>query len=323
MEIPNWLAESGPRVPLESLIEEVNKIYHSFDAINYDSDHPEIHRQLPPIWTEMIARMPHSTSWNILDLGCGTGFEANLLLNKLGDKVIALTAFDPSVEMMAICKKRLSRFSQVRYCSRIEEAHSHGPFNLLLTNSLLHHLPNVAETIESLLPILSGDAVWLAGHEPSARFYRNSECLKLSNEYGLYRRNARWFGIGNYARKLRRLLRPNTLSATAHDAYRRGLFLKKPHPSEIAKIVDFHVASSADEADAGRGLDIEKMQAWLQRDWTLQWSRTYSFLGPFCATTPGRWRKRAHRLELQYPADGANFCMVWRRRSSSSVGRSV
>jgi SAM-dependent methyltransferase len=324
MRIPSWLAESDPQVPFEPLIEEINKIFHSFDATHYDREHPEIHQQLPPIWAEMIAQLPHVSSWNVLDFGCGTGFEADLLLSKIGDKVAKLTAYDPSAEMILLCKNRLQKYPQVTFCSRIEEAHRRGPFDMLLTNSLLHHLPNIVDTVGSLLPSLSNNAVWLAGHEPSARFYRNDKCLKLLEEYRRFRKYARWFDLRTYTTRLRLLLRGNPLSATAYIAHERGLFLKRPSPAIIDRIVDFHVPRSVDDVTNGHGLDIEKMQTWLQRDWILQWSKTYAFLSPVpYSRAPNSWVKRARQLELQYPSDGANFCMVWRRRSSSREVPSV
>ena len=323
MDIPDWLAESGPQVPLETLVEEVNKIFHSFGAAGYDRDHPEIYEQLPPIWTEMIAQLPNPSCLNVVDLGCGTGFEASLLLNGLSNHVFRLTAYDPSPEMIAICKNRLKMYPQVFFCSRIEEVRSHGPFNLLLTNSLLHHLPNIVDTLGSLLPSLSDNAVWLAGHEPSVRFYRNDACLQLLQSYRRSRKFARWFVLDNYAAGVRLLLGRDPLSATADSAYERGLFSKRPSSTVIDRIVDFHVPHSAEDVSGGGGLDIERMQTWFERDWTLEWSKTYSFLGPFpYVKTPRKWLNKARGLERQYPSDGANFCMVWRRKPGSNQAQS-
>jgi SAM-dependent methyltransferase len=324
MEIPNWLAESDPQVPLESLVEQVNKIFHSFAAKVYDCGHPEIFQELPPIWNEMIAKLPNANSLNVLDFGCGTGFEAELLLSELGHKVAKLTAYDPSAEMIAICKNRLQKYPQVAFCSQIEEAHSRGPFDLLLTNSLLHHLPNIVDTVGLLLPSLSCNSVWLAGHEPSARFYRNDECLKLLEEYRRFRKYSRWFDLFTYTTRLRMLLKRDPLTATAHVAYERGLFLKRPSQAVIDRIVDFHVPHSVDDVSNGSGLDVEKMQTWLQRDWILQWSKSYAFLGPVpYSRAPNSWVKRARQLELHYPSDGANFCMVWQRKSCSNNAQPV
>jgi SAM-dependent methyltransferase len=324
MDFPSWIAQFGPKVPLETLVEEVNNIYHSFDASRYDREHPEIHRQLSPIWDQMIARLPKAQMWSVLDFGCGTGFEANLLLSRLGDKVAKLIAYDPSPEMTAICRIRLEKFPQAAFCARMEQVHSCGPFNLLITNSLLHHLPNIGETINSLLSNLTSDAVWLAGHEPSARFYRNGECLNLLEGYHLYHKRAKWLEVGNYITKASMLFGNHPLRATACAAHKRGLFLERPSALAIDKIVDFHVAHSVAEVIQGRGLDIENMQASFQRDWVLDWSKTYSFLGPHpYASAPDKWVEKARLLESRFPADGANFCMVWQRRHSSTNSAST
>ena len=306
MDTPIWLAEFDPQVPIGLLIEKVNEIFHSFAALRYDREHPEIHQQLPPIWTEMIAQLSCDRSWSVLNVGCGTGFEADLLLRKLANNVVKLTAYDPSLEMITICRSRLRDFSQVSFCSRIEEISGHGPFNLLLTNSLLHHLPDIEDTLRSLLPSLSGNSFWLAGHEPSARFYRNHECVQLFARYRRFLQYAKWFVPGNYTAKVRLLLRRSPLSATADTAFRRGLFLKRPSPAVIDRIVDFHVPHSSDDVSHGHGLDLPTMQSWFQHDWHLLWSKTYSFLGPYLyARTPKRWTKRARMLEQQFPEDGA------------------
>jgi SAM-dependent methyltransferase len=315
-----WLAGYGPQVPLQLLIERVNQIFHSFAASRYDREHPEIHQQLPPIWTEMIAQLPCGKDFNVLDVGCGTGFESDLLLRAIGGRVSALTAYDPSPEMIGLCRNRLLEFPQVSFSAHIEETHDRGPFNLLLTNSLLHHLPDIEQTVASLMPHLSEDAVWLAGHEPSAGFFRNHECVELLEKYRRFRKYARWLVIGNYPAMLRRLVRRSPLCATADVAFERGLFLTRPSPVVIDKLVDFHVLHSGDDVSNGRGLDISRMQTWFKADWNLHWSRTYSFLGPYpYARTPVKWVERARLLEQKFPSDGANLCMVWHRRSRSAI----
>jgi hypothetical protein len=218
--------------------------------------------------------------------------------------------------MIAICKLHLEKFPQVVFCSSIEETHRQGPFNLLVTNSLLHHLPNIEKTVESLLPSLDSKAVWLAGHEPSVRFYRNEECLKLLDRYHRHYRFAKWLCLDNYAAKLRLVLGFHPLSATARAAYKAGLFLKRPNSAVIDKIVDFHVPHSADEVIRGRGLDVEKMEKTFQGDWSLLWSKTYSFLGPYkYGRVSEKWMQKARRLEQRFPTDGANFCTVWQRKT--------
>ncbi|HET9183679.1 MAG TPA: methyltransferase [Candidatus Angelobacter sp.] len=315
MEIPAWLAPYEPQIPLSSLVVEVNKIYHSFDAKHYDREHPEIHQQLPAIWAEMIQQLPERPSWRILDFGCGTGFEAQQILDKLGDQIELLIAYDPSDEMLAQCKLRLHRFPKVIFCGQLHEAGVFARFNLLITNSLLHHLPNFQETISSIVPGLTKDAFWLAGHEPSSRYYRNAECLSFLQDYSSHRDRLKWFEPSSYLAKLSMLLGKHPLSATAKVVYDRGLFKRIPSPSTVNKIVDFHVAHSPEEASQGRGLDFENMQEQFGSVWSLRWLKTYGYFGGFNPIhAPEAWKDRSRRLAGSFPNDGTNFSSVWSRQ---------
>src|SRR5215204_589604 len=157
-----------PQLPIEELVVEVNKLYHSYEAENYDEAHSEIRLQLPPIWQEMIAQLLERTKdvkWNILDFGCGTGFEAEQLIRNLPQGSIAkLTCYDPSPEMLERCTKKISAlFPSATFTSEFKTYPvREGQFNLIATNSLLHHLPDPFESINMLLPLLTFDAFWLA-----------------------------------------------------------------------------------------------------------------------------------------------------------------
>jgi SAM-dependent methyltransferase len=317
-EYPSWLVDLEPQLPLNSLVYEINNLFHFFDAAGYDAAHPEIFEQLPAVWDEMIQQLPARQAWSILDFGCGTGFEAAQIIRCLQGRVAQLVCFDPSPEMMARCKKRIDKTCAL-FFTKLEDALHHGPFDLLLTNSLLHHLTNIPQAISTLLPALAADAMWLAGHEPSSRFYLNSNCLRFLDEYSRYQRWAKLLNPRAYIAKARVIAGRDPLRATAHAAWRRGLFKKRPSPRVIDRIVDFHVPHSSEEVAQGRGLDFERMKTEFSSDWSLKWVRTYSFFGSLStAGAPQRWVERSHELAAKFPLDGANFAMVWSRTRSGS-----
>ncbi len=306
----------APYVPLlsiDQLVLEINKLYHRFEADIYEVRHPEIYQQLPALWQEMIstiAKHAH-TKWRILNFGCGTGFEAQQLLQHMPkNSISALTCYDPSPEMIDLCRTKIAPlFPKALFCTSLEDVQLDEPYTLLATNSVLHHLPDVPLVISSLLPLISSDAVWLAGHEPSYRFYKNDECVKNFNAF-LQRR--RW-SLSNYIFLIMHRLTNNTYAKTAQEAVRVGLFRRRPPASVIDRLVDFHVAHSALEISAGRGFDIESMQRDFQ-GWHLTWLKTYSFMGPFYeGSLSERWVRLSRELEQRFPRDGANFCMVWQR----------
>ncbi|HET9282777.1 MAG TPA: class I SAM-dependent methyltransferase, partial [Candidatus Angelobacter sp.] len=258
--------------------------------------------------------LPDRPAWRVLDFGCGTGFEAGQALQTLGDRVESLTAYDPSPEMLTLCKNRLKASPRVTFCTRWDEFQAQGPFDLLLTNSLLHHLPSIEETLSHLMPVITTDAFWLAGHEPSSRFYSNTDCVDFMNEYARYRQRARWFEPSAYLGKLSRQFGSHPLRKTAKEALKRGLFKKPPSSFVLDRLVDFHVAHSPEEAAEGRGLDFEALESALRPLWRRVSVKTYAYFGSFNPLlAPRRWQERSRQMEQRFPSDGANFSAVWER----------
>jgi len=311
-----------PQLEIAQLVVELNKLFHKFDAKDYDRQHPEIHQQLPPIWQEMIGQaidVAETSVWRILDFGCGTGFEAEQLIRNMPEGSIAeLTCYDPSPEMLACCQTRIAPlFPRAVFTSDLNSTSSgERHYNLLVTNSLIHHLPDPIGTIDNLMPLLMPDAIWLAGHEPSSRFYKNAECLKLYNDFLRQRKWRKFLYFEKYlsAFKQKIGLTANPLKQVAEEAFHRGLFNKQPSTLVIDRIVDFHVAHSFEEAASGRGFDFEIMQQDLIDKWQLVWVKTYSFMGPYYEKDlPEKWSHLSHKISHNFPKDGANFSAAWKR----------
>ncbi len=320
--IEQLITPYGPAVPVKSLVIELNRLYHCFEAKEYDSGHPEVHEQLPPIWAEMIHKatsLPGQKRWDILDFGCGTGFEATQLVDVLGpSRIRSLTCYDPSPEMLAICRAKLEpRVSETRFVTSFAEVfESPRPYDILATNSLLHHLPAPVEEIRTLERIMNGGAWWLMGHEPSRRFYENPDCAAELREY---RAQYKLRKLGNPVavwQKLRALCGTGSDPArsTATAAWKSGLFTRRPPASVIGRLVDYNVPHSVSEAAAGRGFDFQQLASEFSAFWRLEWVKSYSFMGPYPQRQLGLdWQTRCERLSSKYPLDGANFAVVWRR----------
>jgi SAM-dependent methyltransferase len=319
-----------PRLPLERLVEEINALYHAFESCDYDRRHPELFEQIPRFWQGMLTlaqSIVPGGNWTVLDFGCGTGFEALQILRWLRPgSLLQLTCYDPAAEMLARCQERVQpRFANARFCSTLEEVRSVAPvegYAMLATNSLLHHLPVPAQTIAMLGELLSSEAVWLAGHEPSRRFYQNPVCRQV---YAAFLRERRWrrvFQLRTYLRRMDHLLRmvlgraSDPARQTARLAYQRNMFAVQPPAELVHALVDFHVARPGRLAVLERGFDVMQLQNDLRPEWHLLWSKSYSFMGYYYeADVSPRWRRQARRLTADFPDDGANFCALWQRRA--------
>jgi SAM-dependent methyltransferase len=318
----------GPTRPISALVEELNRLYHEHEAASYETTHPEIFEQLPDLWREMFAQFERLHSSNpgaadklrILDFGCGTGFAARQCLERFGKRVERIVCFDPSESMMERCQRTLAEWRhRVEYITRSGQLDEYSDFNLLVTNSVLHHLLDPVVAIRDLEALLSPDAVWLCGHEPSRRFVSNSQCHAVLNAY---RKRDCWQKVLSPVRIARRLLRWLGLAELPEDyaarrAFERSMFKRRPPARLVSQLVDFHVVTSERELEEAKGLDFRALQVAFTGAWDLTWRRTYSFLGPYYSgRLPAQWREKVDKLAARYPDDGANSCLVWRRSSA-------
>lgn len=337
---PIWEAElavAEPLIPLGELVVAVNRIFHDVEAQHYDARHPEVHQQLPPLWREMISeagRRLTGQPWRVLDFGCGTGFEAAEVLAAAptfsGGPIERLACVDLSPAMIEVCRRNLAGHAAasaatMEWSTSVHElAALPGGFNVLLTNSLLHHLPCATSLLEQVEPLLSPQAVWLAGHEPSRRYYANRACLALLADYRRWQKSpsARWRRLWDgrawrrrVARAAQRRVSPR--QETARLAVDHGLFRRLPTPHVIDRLVDFRVAHDASEAKAGRGLDADELATEVGSRWRPVWRRSYAYLGPYYeGSAPPAFQRQAASLAERFPDDGANFCAVWQRAAT-------
>jgi len=249
---------------MPTLVAELNKLYHEHEASRYDNTHPEIFEQLPGLWQEMISEFERLRGYDdigadklqILDFGCGTGFEARQCLERFGKHVKRLVCYDPSEPMVDRCRRTLAGWDQVEYITHLDQLSEYGGFNVLLTNSVLHHLLDPIAAIKDIDSLLSPDAVWLCGHEPSRRFVRNPQCNAVLNAY---RAHDRWRRVLSPRRCTRRLLRWVGLAElpeeyAARRAFEKAIFERRPPAHLVSQLVDFHVITEKSEVEESKGL---------------------------------------------------------------------
>ncbi len=312
-------APYGPTIPIEQLILKLNNIYHFYEAEIYDGRHPEIFEQISQIWKKMfdaINTQSKSNALRILSYGCGTGFELSQFLKYFSpEKVESIHCFDPSVEMLQECERlnENERWrSKINYSSDPRQTLKQGPFDLILTNSVMHHIYDYDAIVESFYRSLVPGGFWLSGHEPSSRFYKNEQCWKFFQLYEKRRRWSRFLSL----KKLFKKVSTNPAKLTAQHAVDEGLFKRKPTASTIGRLVDCWVAHDPVEAMAGRGFDFKEQQVSQNGRFKLRKYWTYSYLGPFAqVTAPKSWQMKCNDLASIYPDDGANFCAIWQRLS--------
>lgn len=321
MNIEKEMQKYKPTISLDELVVKVNKIYHSFEAEVYDQKHPEVMQQLPPIWKVMVDKfVKEKKPIYVLDYGCGTGFESQQLISNVHrEQIKHITFFDASPEMLQQCRSKFEGYPfDCKFVCESEEIcpEPEMKYNILLTNSLLHHLPQPFEAVRKIEEFLTDDCVWFCGHEPSKRFYQNEHCLSILNQYRHFRKIGNLFRPSQVLKKIKQEFGLDTgiAAKTAKECLKQGLFTERPKSAIIGLIVDYHVAHSNEEAKKGRGFCFQEIEKTLDSRWRLAWKTTYSFMGSFYeGSLPEKWQKKCCDLAEKYPDDGANFSSVWTR----------
>ena len=320
-----------PLKDIDTIVIETNKIFHKYDAQNYDNEHPEIFEGLPPIYTAMCDLLPKDEALRVLNFGCGTGFEAGQLFNNVSN-IEHMYCYDLSNEMLEKCKQKLNKWGKrITFCNNIKDIPNDALCNVLVTNSLLHHLPYPMQTIAELQKLLSANAFYIMGHEDSARYYNNKILTEYHNEKNNNVTSLKREGF--LAKNIRRILTPGLWAyyiktiftreknhgeispyhPTALAVVEAGLFEIVPPIDVIIRLVDCHVPMGVE----GIGFDFKALG--MEADWELIFSKTYNFLNdrtPFGKLSESD-KKQYKLLEEQYPDDGLNFCCVWKRRGNN------
>jgi ubiquinone/menaquinone biosynthesis C-methylase UbiE len=126
----------------------------------------------PPLMVDDLLRLSGAGPGNtVLDIGCGTGKSTEPFLKR----GLVATALDPGANMLAICKKRLSRYPSVQYWqSTFEDWSPDGAvFDLAISGTAFHWVDPTSHA--KLLHVLKPDGwvgiFWHTFLNGSSAFY--------------------------------------------------------------------------------------------------------------------------------------------------------
>ena len=85
----------------------------------------------------LINKLSPLTGSNVLDLGCGTGFLANLLAQEVGPNG-NVTAVDPDKERVRIARQRYGAQPNIEFLDGNSESFPSGPYDTVLCNHVIH-----------------------------------------------------------------------------------------------------------------------------------------------------------------------------------------
>jgi hypothetical protein len=200
-------------------------------------------------------------------------------------------------------------------------ARTEGTWDLVVTHSLLHYIPNLGPVFDLIRRALSPSGGLITCHEPNARFWRNRECqVAVANL-----RKAR------LAQRLRRRLRPSHLfrwfrtKTLPVDSVSVGVnrYLAERHEfsaaltdEEICRLVDVHRPGSLPGTFriGLNGFDTDDLGKTYLPDFRLLWTGSSGHLGYADASVfPPKWQGIEARLACEHPLAGSVFTAYWSR----------
>jgi len=266
---------------------------------------------------------------SVLDIGCGAGYEMGVLREVFAPSEIErIVGLDPSAKMMEHARAALNGFSCQMVLGTLADVLDQGPFHLVVTHAMVHHIPNLAWFFGGIERLLAPGGVYVMGHEPNRRFWTNlAQMPKLRQVHAAERRRRqlrKLFQPSRYLGKVARLLgliECSSCEAAINRILRqRHGFTTDLTPREIHRLVDVHVPdySPGDFCIGMEGFDWDELAATMLSGLELKSLVTYGYTRR--SSGPEYWPPCCPDLDAElaatHPLDGICFTAVWQKRET-------
>lgn len=309
-------------------VTRVNEIYHDVEGEAYLQRHPEIFVDEARRWRRIAKKylVKHSPVI-VLDIGTGTGF-VPLTIAPFLKREDTVICSDISSVMLEICKREITKRQfecQFRFVKSRGGTISPVEISVdfITMNSVLHHIPNVAEFYSQIEAVLSEEGMLIIAHEPNKPFYENR---LLWNNYVLLSRLSNLPATGSSILKELGLLsfvksllnrKPSQHGSGIVDSVNmhlleEGLIEKPLTGVEISAIVDIH-SPTAGGFHKERCLDFHQLLKDSLVNLELVHFETYNH----CCKATSRnllTKSYANFLSRVFPGKGATFLAVLKRK---------
>jgi 2-polyprenyl-3-methyl-5-hydroxy-6-metoxy-1,4-benzoquinol methylase len=265
----------------------VNVTFHKYESLNYDKAHQDMWQSLPRQF-ELLSQdllsaagssLPDTLS--VLDIGCGTGLAPTCLLGTpLGRRVSHVTLLDSSTSMLNLAKARASSW-QIPFETfegLLDQLPANRKFDLIITSSVLHHVPDLAAFFDALASKQEPGTFFLHVQDPNGDALNDSILQSRQASLAVPPSSSLLSRI-HPKRILNRLLREfsgdqeeNYDALAVADLVKQGVTPLPLTISELYQITDIHVNN-------GEGISIARLSRQMSGSYKLVNHRTYGFFG--------------------------------------------
>jgi SAM-dependent methyltransferase len=312
------MRQSGAGCSAEEFHAAVSVTFHQFESETYDEGQRDMWESLPLQFNLLVDDSLRSCpdfvqSISVLDVGCGTGLASDCLLRSpLGGRIREIDLLDTSSAMLDRARRRAAHWGIPVACHEgiLETLPGEKRYDLIVTCSVLHHVPDLAAFLRSVRGRQAAGGLFLHLQDPNGDFLEDPDLRRRIAEVSP-RRFPEWAGrlaprrvLGRVYRELTGRQGTDCVSKTNRELLRKGVIRTPLTVAQVYAITDIHVQD-------GQGISIAQMCRWLP-DYDLASRRSYAFFGVLRSTLSMRLRASEDELVAQRAPNGARVGAAWK-----------
>jgi SAM-dependent methyltransferase len=312
----------GAKCSVEEFHNAVNVTFHEFESEVYDSEHKCMWESLPrqfalliDDWLAGLPQVPRDI--RLLDIGCGTGLATDSIVKtRVGKNLQSISLLDTSPAMLRRASERGAQWPKTPSIHQglLDSLEGQSRFDLIITCSVLHHVPDVPAFLRDVRRLQAPNGVFLHLQDPNGDYLNDPELASRTAEFAK-QRTPEWMRRIAPRRIMRRLVREVTgkqpddyVSKTNRKLLENGVVESSLTVRELYEITDIHVLD-------GEGIPVSRMRTWMP-DYDLISTRSYGFWGELWSDLPPGLRTREEELISSRAPNGQYVGGIWKLRSS-------
>ncbi|SHO64482.1 class I SAM-dependent DNA methyltransferase [Algoriphagus zhangzhouensis] len=317
------IRKTQSRLSPEEFHHVVNVVFHDFESEDYDQIHKDMWevllQQFNLLTSDFSASMEGKTKITLLDIGCGTGLGTELFLaTELGKKVDKVILVDVSSKMMEKALERSQSWGVEleSFVGKINEVNLKA--DIILTSSVLHHIPNLEEFFKDVIQRLNQGGVFMHIHDPNGDQLHNPALIKRRNEIASHDKVTNVYQWLNSSEILKSIFhrvnrirgRYNHIDLVNNALLEKGVIKKRMNAKEIWSITDIHVEGLP--YSKKKGILLSEMKTMLS-PLELVGQRSYGFYGRLGFELDKEYTDLEQNLIKSGSKEGRYLAAAWKK----------